>query len=1233
MPFLLFSLLISVFAWAENPWDLALRNQMDSALQTLRAEPISADPRMVAQKRLDEAMLLDALGNLGDATQRVIESQSVIVDPDALFLHLGHIVYAIRRQDSLAISSAEKWITWLEKNAPGHPLRSELVAEMGFSKLGTQSTDSLCKRMDRLGLVRKWRMLGPFENVSNSGMARSLAPEKGLGWGGEISGKSAIPLVSRVIENENPDGWLRIDQIQSLPNAVNFFASEVILDQARRGILSFGVSGAYTLWVNGEKILDEPIFRNMGVEGVRVSLPLKKGSNAILVKIGHEGDLRSNFILRISDSLGRPFPLNVKVPAKAEGGARFSTTAKVETPSWTKVGGSVKDSLRLAMYFIQNDGFDQAFPILKQLEKGYPQSGWVHVLLGEFYARQEKHTLADQYYQKARRLAPQLANGWDYEFGRRISREDWSGAITWFETKPKSLKLVPDQIFSAIKAYLSLSRDTEAWGWVDTLQIRYASNPDAWMFASGVHGAIGDRKLSVQLLEQAGDRIFAMPGVFNELVERYKTHGNIEAAIALYRKKLNVISQSYADWMGLADLCMQAKDFDATLDAASAGLGINPHSYKLLLLQARAFEMRAKVGDSQSATESYRKALMVPGADYEVGERWLSLKNIPTLKDLRRKFSLDSLTAEGKAWKQGRTNHWQILLSQRALIWQEWGGIEQSVRLIVEVLTTKGVDHWKEQDAMEHFWSGDVQVDYAVTHKADGRTIEADASGTNMVFQGLEPGDKLELEVSCREQKDGPLAGQFWTWHFMAYSGPVLHNVFEVFTPSGWKDRYQIYQKDVPVKASESKLSGFVRKSWHREKVQGYQGESGMPSWGDVLPKVVISSLKNWESISTWYEMLSEGKTISSPELQTLADSLFTPSMTKKEKVKNVQDWIVRNIRYSHQLFRQSGYVPQDATKTLLTRIGDCKDMATIGKALLKLAGIRSDLVLVNTNDQERKATLPMDIFNHCILWVDLDGGRYIDFTANQNGWETLPRSDQLALSLRINPDKADSALAISLDLEGDFMRRESWDTLTKDGSLRRRMVTLRGGNFAASFREDYGQESLERIQDVSLASLQYSYPGVELFRLNPGELDSLQKDIRYESHYAIRNFAPPQKSAWVIPIPWSDQIEPNRLPGEKIRHYPWVIWKDWVFWGEFRQKTHLQLPSGLKVVSIPENQTLSSKAGQYTTRYQLTGSLLEMERVWVPKPIEVSPQEYPAVRRELEKLIAADHDYLVLQQ
>ncbi|HSQ40665.1 MAG TPA: transglutaminase domain-containing protein, partial [Fibrobacteraceae bacterium] len=1061
----------------QRAWHWAAENRLDLALQVLDSVGSVPDSVTASQYCYARSLFYSALGRDDSAEAEVFRGYALHPDPGDLLLYFNALLRPLREQDPDFTDPLQTIFRDLENHHPGHPLRTELATELIASRIGQASSDSLSRQMDRLGLVREWSWIGPFENISAFGMRHVLPPEQGMSPKAVLVGKSGLSVRWHDLHDASPDGWIRVDNLQGLDNALNYFSTDVLAKKAGPAILSFGASGSFVVWVNGARVLDEPLFRNLGVTGLRVRVDLRAGSNQIVVKLGGEQEPSVNFIVSLTDTTGLPLIL----PSKAKPCEQKLSVARVDSsrilPSpwvdrFSKHRGASSEenfanAMRQAIYWLQNDGFAQARMILDHLAQIKPRSGWVACLRAQLYDREDKGSLADQNYQTARRLDSSLADVWSYEFGKSVAREEWTTAARVFEARPKRLYLQPAQIFAAIKAYLALSQDTGAWAWVDTLALGRVNRPDAWIYASGVHAAIGDRKQAVDLLLRAGDRILSMPGVLNELVDRYRSLGDLQSAADLLRARLRISPDSPRDWVNLVAVLFQNKQWDELISSADSGLAHNPYVLKLWALQARALEMRGHKGDASLAAKAYLRALALPGADFDFGERVADLRGQPTLKDLRRHWPLDSLVAEGNRWQETEGLHSVILLSQRSLFWHSWGGEEQYVRLVVEVRNSKGVDQWKELDAANHFWQGDVEVERAVTHKRDGRTLEADISGTSIVFQSLEPGDRLEMEAVGRTLRDGPLSGEVWTEQYLGSSVPVLHSFLEVFCADSAMGKLRDRVTGIQIRPRTDRVRGLSHRIWETDHRMGYADEIDMPSWGDVLPQVVVSSLRSWQEVSDWYAALSDGKAVPSPELRALADSLFAGASDATDKVRRVQDLIVRYVRYSHQPFRQSGYIPQNATKTWLTRIGDCKDMAVLGKTLLELAGVRSRLVLVNTNDLERQATLPMDQFNHCILWVDLGPGVYVDFTADQNGAFALPHMDQQALALRIGAQSQDSILNIPFATANETMSRESWDTLCDDGSLVRDLRSVRGGNFAADFRADFRQERPGRIREL----------------------------------------------------------------------------------------------------------------------------------------------------------------------
>src|SRR5690606_19924230 len=106
--------------------------------------------------------------------------------------------------------------------------------------------------------------------------------------------------------------------------------------------------------------------------------------------------------------------------------------------------------------------------------------------------------------------------------------------------------------------------------------------------------------------------------------------------------------------------------------------------------------------------------------------------------------------------------------------------------------------------------------------------------------------------------------------------------------------------------------------------------------------------------------------------------------------------------------FRQSGYVPQKPSKTITTKLGDCKDLSALFVTLANHAGLNSELVLVLTNDNGRKINpLPNIGFNHCIVKVDFNGKEhFMELTDNYAPFNTMPTSLYQANALVVSFDR-----------------------------------------------------------------------------------------------------------------------------------------------------------------------------------------------------------------------------------
>src|SRR5690606_36651971 len=262
-----------------------------------------------------------------------------------------------------------------------------------------------------------------------------------------------------------------------------------------------------------------------------------------------------------------------------------------------------------------------------------------------------------------------------------------------------------------------------------------------------------------------------------------------------------------------------------------------------------------------------------------------------------------------------------------------------------------------------------------------------------------------------------------------------------------------------------SYVEDFRKLSWVLDKLEPLKDEPLMPNTCDVGMVLHVSTIPNWQEIANWYADILINKTEEQYEITELFNNLFpdekTKSLSQFKKAKIIYDYIEKNIRYSSVPFRQSSHVPQTASKTLNTKLGDCKDLSNLFVTLCRMAGIQSQKVLVDTRDNgEKDMVLPSIEFNHCIAKVKLDNkSYYIELTDNNLPFASLPNFLLDALILEI-PEKGDKTPSNLVHLKAptrtkDVVRRTmiikpDGTDLVVEGSC------VKSGNLTTSLRYTY---------------------------------------------------------------------------------------------------------------------------------------------------------------------------------
>ena len=104
-----------------------------------------------------------------------------------------------------------------------------------------------------------------------------------------------------------------------------------------------------------------------------------------------------------------------------------------------------------------------------------------------------------------------------------------------------------------------------------------------------------------------------------------------------------------------------------------------------------------------------------------------------------------------------------------------------------------------------------------------------------------------------------------------------------------------------------------------------------------------------WTAIGDWYTTLASPSAQATPDLAAKAKELVAGQTDFTAKIQSIASYMQRNIRYVGIEIGIGGLQPHAADDVFRNRYGDCKDKATLLRAMLKSIGIHSTWVLVDT--------------------------------------------------------------------------------------------------------------------------------------------------------------------------------------------------------------------------------------------------------------------------------------------
>ena len=226
-----------------------------------------------------------------------------------------------------------------------------------------------------------------------------------------------------------------------------------------------------------------------------------------------------------------------------------------------------------------------------------------------------------------------------------------------------------------------------------------------------------------------------------------------------------------------------------------------------------------------------------------------------------------------------------------------------------------------------------------------------------------------------------------------------LNDYLEINLPKSKKlFIHEINKTDFKYDFSQTEKNDNIVYSWTTQNNPKINYEPNMEIFNLFAFHIKITTVESWEEISRWYYNLVKPHMEVNDAIREKVEELTKGITSRKEKAAKLFYWAAHNIRYLgvDKEKNRPGFEPHDVTYTFETRGGVCRDKAALLTAMLREAGIGSDVILISSGSILNPEA-PILWFNHAITVSYDEKGipEFIFDPTDENTKDFLPKYEE----------------------------------------------------------------------------------------------------------------------------------------------------------------------------------------------------------------------------------------------
>lgn len=1052
--------------------------------------------------------------------------------------------------------------------------------------------------LDQLNTISAWQRCGAFENLNGSGIHYEYEPESyamndklfdansngKLGW---YNPKSHLNEGYIIFENETEYGA-----------GIMYAQTFIEVPETKNYVLKCGASGSFKIFLNDEEIILKEDVQLNNMDAFIFEIELPKGMNRLLVKLDASKSF-NYFSVGINQLDGlKANELKYFDQYQTYNSKNFVQIKEIELPFETYFRNLLSKNPNNILYkyllfnaYMANRKKDLAHDVIEDLEEKYPKSSFLNVLFIDYYNADDDSNKVQELVKNMEQDDP----SYYYNSILKIANRDWitnasKSEFNRFHDYTKDyLSKAPKLLFDFISASKESNIDL-MFKLYDQVKVEVNHPSKMIITEATLYKQLKNDKDTFYNILKTYDEKYDDYEVNSNLISHYRQINQKEKVIErLKMSKDNTPNSNYSRTQ-LINEYIKENDYDAALKLIDENIAYFPFSFVNFEKKADVLNFKK---DKKGAETYYKKALLHNASSTVLRKKLYEILQLRDEIEVAETKNIYDLIKKNRKTKLLGDYGVTILLDEQIVNIYPEGGRKIKVTYVYEVTNESGIENLKEY-ALN---TNGVNLTKSEIVKPNGSLSPAEDNGNMLVFTNLEVGDVVYIAYDYSDNSFGRFYKDFNISHQFNGNYANVESVFKIIYPEDTTFNTAFLNGEATVK--QSKIGNKIVKEWRKENLPNLPvTESYSPGYYDLVSSMRVGTIKEWRDIANWYADLVK-KSMKNDKITDKAFNDIFPNgingLTDYQKAFDIYKYIGQNITYSFLDFRQSGHVPQKPSKTLTTKLGDCKDLSTLFVVLAEKAGLNANLVLVLTNDNGfKQLLLPSQEFNHCIVSVTIDGKQhFLEMTNNFLPFLAMPTSLYQANALQIYFDKSknEKAKLESITFENALTNiSKSHTTIKIDDNEKIFVSTFTfSGDVKSYFNELFSDRTSEEVRKNELES--YLNSGlsntVNLIQYELLKNERFTSDIQVVFTYKLKEKVQKLGSLKMLNLPFIFKPFNKEIVRLESRKYD-IKYIYYESSNDYDCEIFFDLPDGQKFVEIPENISLSYKAHAYSLNFEL---------------------------------------------